>query len=545
MEKFVEKFLFTAGVKQKYIDTLTSASSISYYTTACTDPSFDENNNYLFFRDLGTLSFYKAIIFYFVDKFPNVTEKTLTLNRNNTTRDSLVGVYMEKFGLGEHILYDPKIKLTEKNYQYIFEAIIGATEFLLDYNYKFGIGNIVIQKICFFYLDQVANLDESKLDNFKTILKEMYFDQNKRTNKLITEHVKDSENIFHVQLFDTNLTTGSRQKIGEGSSNTIITAEQIASEQAVQLLTSKGLIKEKKQKQKVLKPEQSFLYRAPRDQRFQSFILNLLKRVYFLTDLKLEKEDMNIFEKCFTHPLVHDNNYELLETIGDNILNKCVRWYISKRFPDLNCPEGISVSTKLKISLIDTKGYAKFAEELGFYDYISCFRVGTDFERLQLLEDVFESFFAATEIVIDKKYKKGMGYVACFKLLSNILDSEELDLNYNVLVDAKTQLKELFDLYKMYKIKYEYEPFAPFKTYIKEQTLITEGCGCKDYHEPTTHVYKKEVWSKFVNVGNPPLFGVGSTEKEAEQNVAKLALTYYNSKGISRPIPKQFLKFCV
>jgi len=168
MEKFVEKFLFTAGVKQKYIDTLTSASSISYYTTACTDPSFDENNNYLFFRDLGTLSFYKAIIFYFVDKFPNVTEKTLTLNRNNTTRDSLVGVYMEKFGLGEHILYDPKIKLTEKNYQYIFEAIIGATEFLLDYNYKFGIGNIVIQKICFFYLDQVANLDESKLDNFKT-----------------------------------------------------------------------------------------------------------------------------------------------------------------------------------------------------------------------------------------------------------------------------------------------------------------------------------------------------------------------------------------
>ena len=205
------------------------------------------------------------------------------------------------------------------------------------------------------------------------------------------------------------------------------------------------MIKEKRQKQKVVKPDQSFLYKAPRDQRFHAFILNLLQRVYFLSDLKLEQEDMDIFEKCFTHPLVHENNYELLETIGDNVLNKCVRWYISKRFPDLNCPEGISISTKLKISLIDTKGYAKFAEELNFYDYISCFRVGTEFERLQLLEDVFESFFAATEIVIDRKYKKGMGYIACFKLLSSVLDKEELTLNYNVLVDAKTQLKELFD----------------------------------------------------------------------------------------------------
>ena len=46
---FIKDILTSAKIKQKYIDTLTSPSSLSYFTTAFTDPSYDSENNYLYF----------------------------------------------------------------------------------------------------------------------------------------------------------------------------------------------------------------------------------------------------------------------------------------------------------------------------------------------------------------------------------------------------------------------------------------------------------------------------------------------------------------
>ena len=39
--------------------------------------------------------------------------------------------------------------------------------------------------------------------------------------------------------------------------------------------------------------------------------------------------------------------------------------------------------------------------------------------------------------------------------------------------------------------------------------------------------------------------GFGGTDKEAQQNVSKLALEVYRELGKFKPIPKEYLKFCV
>ena len=48
MEQLIYNILRLSKLKKKYIDTLMSEKSMSYYQTAFTDPSFDQENNYLY-----------------------------------------------------------------------------------------------------------------------------------------------------------------------------------------------------------------------------------------------------------------------------------------------------------------------------------------------------------------------------------------------------------------------------------------------------------------------------------------------------------------
>lgn len=527
--QFALTILKDARVKKKYIDTLSTPASLSYFATAFTDPSYDENNNYLFLRALGTVSLHKTLVWYLVKKFPHVNQKTLTQIKINLLRDSEIGKFVETLGIADHILHDPKMKKTVKLSQNVFEAIIGAIEFLINSNYKMGIGNVVVTKLCSYVLDQLQIVaDESLLENFKTKLKELYFDRNKMTHELQTVHTKDADNIFHVELYDVHL--GRHEKIGEGAGNTIINGEQEASEKALLFLTQRGLIKDV-QRKKVVVARVGPVHKGKRGVQMTTFILNLLRqRVPLVADLKLEK-GIEGFEKAFTHPDVNaDFNYELYETLGDNTLNKCVLWYISNRFPQLNMPDGVDLLTKLKIRIIQTNSFGRFAEELGFYDYVSCMADLGARQRQEVMEDVFESFFAATEMAVDDHYKPGMGFIVCYKLLASILEQEEIGISYDDLVDPKTQLKELFDSYKTIKLKYN---------------RVKRVAGQDEFYTSTISE-SKLIGDVFGPYRQIPRFGKeGYTEQEADQNISREVIGYYREMGIIKPIPKEYLKFCV
>lgn len=560
MQAFITKFLSTVSIKQKFVDYLTSPSSLSYYTTACTDPSYDEDNNYLFLRELGTLGYHKTIVWYCYDKFKNLDQEILTKIRNNLMKDDSIGEYMMEFGLSEFILYDSNLKLTKKNYQHFFEAMIGATEFLINKKYKFGIGNNIVCDLCSFFLDQIP-ISETNLTDSKTVLKE-FLDRNKQFN-LIKQEDKNEEGLFSIKLFIQGT------QIGEGKSSLKIDAEQIASQMAIRFLEEKGFMI-KKTKEKIMKRDTSVVHVGIRGKEFQDFILKLLTQIPF--SIELDKDDLFEMSKSFTHNEVSKDNYELIETLGDITINKCSIWYISNRFPELNTPEGIDIATKLKIVLIQTKTLSRIALDLGFYKYISFPTSLNTKDQIKMLEDVCEAFFASLELIVDKKFGKGSGYVACYKLLENILDNEEISLNYENLADPTTRLKELFDRYKLIKIKYikkehnfDYDENNPsihpqikdlfkkynikkslneqiFESQISEANVLVEGCGCNHKHMITTHDYIADVLTSY---GEPFVSAFGFTEKEAKQNVSVLALEYYKKKGIQKMIPKEYLKYCV
>lgn len=537
--QFVINLLERAKVKRKYIDTLSTPASAAYFDTAFTDPSYDDSNNYLFLRSIGTLDLHRILVWYIFKKHPQVTQKTLTLIKINLLRDSKIGELVTTLGINTHILSDEKKNINIKLSQNVFEAIVGAIAFIINHHkdYKFGIGNVVVDKLCTYILDQLdINVDETSLDNPKSKLKELYFDVNKTTHKLLRKDERKEDNTFHIELYDIDIfNKGKQQKIGEGDGLTITEAEQKASSQAILFLQEKKLIRAVNKPNKKNPIAEGPIHIGKPIGQFQAFILNLLhQRVPLVSDLKLDQKDMTHFMTAFTSPDVNAaNNYELYETLGDNLLNNCVLWYISNRFPYLNMPDAVDLLTKIKIRIIQTKWIGGLSESLGFYDYIYCQRDLSVINKLKVMEDVFESFFAALNMVIDSKYKKGMGFVVCYRFLASLLDEKDINISYEFLVDPKTQLKELFDLHKTIKITYKTYPVEMNNTYVShiyESRVVAQTPTGEDmFSAPRKILTGKE----------------GYTDQEAEQNVSRDAIQYYKNMGIIKPIPKEYLKFCM
>ena len=243
---------------------------------------------------------------------------------------------------------------------------------------------------------------------------------------------------------------------------------------------------------------------------------------------------MTHFMTAFTSPDVNGvSNYELYETLGDNLLNNCVLWYISNRFPYLNMPDAVDLLTKINIRIIQTKWIGELSESLGFYDYIYCPKELGVINKLKMMEDVFESFLAALNMVVDSKYKKGMGFVVCYRFMASLLDEKEIPISYDFLVDPKTRIKELFDLHKTIKIQYRTYPIEmnnTFVSHIYESRVVDQTPTGEDvFSTPRKILTGKE----------------GYTDQEAVQNVSRDAIQYYKNMGITKPNPKEYLKYCM
>jgi len=269
------------------------------------------------------------------------------------------------------------------------------------------------------------------------------------------------------------------------------------------------------------------IYSGPRDNSFKKLISNLLeigevKNIYI--EKLLSSDAIAFFGTAFTHPTASpDNNYEILETLGDLTLNKCIGWYLPRRFPKIFCPEGKDILTRLKIGIIQTKGFAELAESLGFWNFVSCDKDTRNslVSKQKILEDVFESVFGAIEWYIDSQYRIGTGYSVCYKIISKILDKKEISLKYEDLVDAKTRLKEIFDIYASNLGKIEYKKIES-----------------ENINEYKTVIYQHTIFNKIIEIGK----GNSISKIEAEKMAAEQALIYLQSNGYSK-IPDKYKKF--
>ena len=151
--------------------------------------------------------------------------------------------------------------------------------------------------------------------------------------------------------------------------------------------------------------------------------------------------------QALTHKDVNRHfNYELLEALGDKTANKCIVWYLMRRFPQLMSNDTKGIFAELKMKYIQAETYARFMDQLGIARFIQM-RPGLPFDvHLKIKEDVFEAVMAVIEQSIDVG-KEGMGYAVCYRILSRLMDQEEIRFRLQDVHNPMSRLKELTESY--------------------------------------------------------------------------------------------------
>lgn len=215
---------------------------------------------------------------------------------------------------------------------------------------------------------------------------------------------------------------------------------------------------------------------APNPVNFRKFIINILTTRGNVKSNEAEKYTdelgMNTFSRAFTHSSAFPddpvNNYEILEHLGDAVVNKNATWYLKNRFPDIIARGSNGVQyLSLQQKLITSKPFlSQYSIQLGLSDYIiwrpmPFIYANEDMTNAQpkhvvmdrsMREDVFEAFFSAIEEVIDQKENViGIGGHVTFSILSSFFDQQNIPTLLSELKDYVTQLKETFDTLRKYK----------------------------------------------------------------------------------------------
>ena len=267
------------------------------------------------------------------------------------------------------------------------------------------------------------------------------------------------------------------------------------------------------------------VYLGNRGEDFKQFITTLLKigkikdrYIHMLTDA----ESMNVYACAFTSELVDpDNNYQVLEQIGDLSGNKIIVNYMYEKFPQLDCTEGVKVVARLRINYGAKQCFSEIARKLGFWEFISATIDLRNRKMKSLLEDVFEAFLGATERIVDKRKRVGVGYAIVYDILASIFDTMDISLKYEDLYDSKTRLKELFDTYESSLGSIEY----------KDQK--TDLINISSIYRVVKDTKKR------VKIGE----GSATLKADAQQNASAVALVTLAKEGWIKNIPKIYNKF--
>ena len=292
---------------------------------------------------------------------------------------------------------------------------------------------------------------------------------------------------------------------------------------------------------------ETVIYNAPRGAKFTQFIENLLSKSKikkkYLKAL-LTSESMKEYSKAFTSITADEKeNYEIFEQLGDVSANKFIVWYAYKRFPQLMCTLGVKVVARLRINYGARQSFSKIGDSLGFWEFISATEEERSHKKKDLLEDCVESFCGCTEYLLDKIFMPGVGYAIVAQILGAIFDTIPISLRYEDLYDAKTRLKELFDMYKdlgtWAYISVRDDKLVTAKIYLVPKGMSKRAHERKTVNERGQTVIIKTPLRGWVEIGQ----GVAAKKSDAEQKAADSGLRHLNSKGYRKPISEEYKKF--
>ena len=241
-------------------------------------------------------------------------------------------------------------------------------------------------------------------------------------------------------------------------------------------------------------------------------------------DITIEINDLSIWQCAFTHksyivkeevnpeevtsvPLQETSN-ERLEWLGDAKIQGAVSYYLWERFPDQD--EGFL--TKLRSKLVKTKNLAFLATKLGFSPYL-LLSYHVEFgcqgrTNQRILENTFESFIGAMFIDFKNKKNEAYGYEVVRRFLISVIQ-KYVDIIEMIVKDENSKDQLMWYFQKKFN--------GAFPIYLKEK-----------YENECFHIYIVEPNSQ-ITVGK----GHARSKKQAEQNAAKNALSFYAKKDIT------------
>lgn len=246
-KSLVANLLKKGGVKQKYIDLLTSEENLEHYGSAFTSELVDEVNNYQVFEQLGDLSGNKFIVQYIYERFPQLrcaegVKVVARLRINLGSKNSFCAI-AEQEGFWNFISATNDLRQRKKKplLEDVFEAFLGVTEQILDDAFKIGVGYACVYKILKAIFDHIPiSLRYEDLYDAKTRLKELMDIHGEKIGTLRYEEQRD-ELLSTTRIY---LVNGPRKELlGQGSASLKADSEQSASTEALKTLAKKGIVK--------------------------------------------------------------------------------------------------------------------------------------------------------------------------------------------------------------------------------------------------------------------------------------------------------------
>lgn len=300
------------------------------------------------------------------------------------------------------------------------------------------------------------------------------------------------------------------------------------------------------------------LYLGSRGADFKSMITELLQRGRLkpkYIDKLTDQKGMEAYGQAFTARTADAiNNYERFEQIGDVTANKFIVWYAYRRFPQLDCTDGVKVVARLRINYGAKEFFGPLGEKLGFWPFISALEDGMERNQYyrnrnkkDLLEDCVESFIGCTEYLLDKAFRPGVGYGIVYDILADIFDDIHMSLRYEDLYDAKTRLKETFDANKDLGSWYFHDTrevvengYTMAKAILYQMPLKTNQQPIKKKIGPNHNDFEILPQREWIQLGS----GIASKKGDAQQKAAEHGIETLKRLGFFKDPPNEYLRFC-
>jgi dsRNA-specific ribonuclease len=247
----IRSLLVRGKLVPKYIDLLMTEKSMEEYSKAFTAESADPENNSEVYEQLGDVTANKFIVWYMYKRFPQLmcTEGVKVVARlriNYGAKQSFYNI-ANSLGFWKFISAsdEDRSRKMKPLLEDSLEAFIGVTEFLLDTNFRQGVGNAIVYDILANIFDEMPiSLEYEDLYDAKTRLKELFDYRVIGEGKI--EYRETKMDMITKSVVYRVIGEGKQTQyipLGEGTASLKADAQQNAAKNALVFLKSRGYSK--------------------------------------------------------------------------------------------------------------------------------------------------------------------------------------------------------------------------------------------------------------------------------------------------------------